>query len=161
MQFTVVKKANCASECMSEQFPKEIRYLGHRWCIRKEHTKSPLFSPQRPPPLSIWPGSPPPSTPKIVLLRVILLRKVETQEVTLKYKEGAAVKERSFSIHRTHHGPITQAVDGKWVATAMMWDPVNALIQSYTRTKLSGHKEFKRNGGVVPINNKTEDDTQE
>ncbi len=46
-------------------------------------------------------------------------------------------------MYRTHHGPITHDIDDKWVATAMMWDPVKALIQSYTRTKLNGHKEFR------------------
>ena len=48
------------------------------------------------------------------------LRPVESQEVTLKYKDDSGLKEQSFSIHRTHHGPITQSIDGKWVATAMM-----------------------------------------
>ena len=34
--------------------------------------------------------------------------------------------------------------DDKWVATKINWDPVNALIQSFTRTKLSNHDEFKK-----------------
>ncbi|MFC1555032.1 acylase [candidate division KSB1 bacterium] len=71
------------------------------------------------------------------------LRPVESQEVTLRYKDNGGIKERNFTIYRTHHGPVTQAVDGKWVASAMMWEPVNALIQSYTRTKLNGHEEFR------------------
>ncbi len=69
-------------------------------------------------------------------------RDVEVQEVKLRYKEGEAIKERSFSIYRTHHGPITHEEDGKWIATALMWDPVNALTQSYTRTKNSNLDEF-------------------
>ncbi len=71
------------------------------------------------------------------------LRPVETLDVTLKYKEDGVIKERNFPVYRTHHGPITHAIDKKWVATAMMWDPVKALTQSFTRTKLNGHKEFK------------------
>ncbi len=71
------------------------------------------------------------------------LRPVETLDVTLKYKEGEGIKERNFPVYRTHHGPITHAIDKKWVATAMMWDPVKALTQSFTRTKLNGHKEFR------------------
>jgi len=71
------------------------------------------------------------------------LRSVKTPGVSLKYKEGEEIKEQNFTMYRTHHGPITHAIDGRWIATAMMWDPVNALIQSYTRTKLSGHKEFR------------------
>jgi acyl-homoserine lactone acylase PvdQ len=45
-------------------------------------------------------------------------------------------------IYRSHHGPITHANDEKWVATALMWNPVKALEQSFTRTKKSNHKEF-------------------
>ncbi|MBQ0735583.1 acylase [Aquimarina celericrescens] len=71
------------------------------------------------------------------------LRPVKTLDVTLKYKEDGVIKERNFPVYRTHHGPITHAIDKKWVATAMMWDPVKALTQSFTRTKLNGHKEFR------------------
>ena len=71
------------------------------------------------------------------------LRSVDTLTVRLKYQSGKEIKEQNFRVYRTHHGPITHAVEGNWVATAMMWDPVNALIQSYTRTKLNGHKEFR------------------
>ena len=70
------------------------------------------------------------------------LRPVETLEVELKYKAGEETKTRTFPIYRTHHGPITAKIDDKWVATAMMWEPVTALNQSYTRTKLNGHEEF-------------------
>jgi len=71
------------------------------------------------------------------------MRAVESSEVTLKYKEGVQMKERTFPTYHTHHGPITHKVDDKWVATALNWDPVNALIQSFTRTKLKNHDEFK------------------
>ncbi len=71
------------------------------------------------------------------------LRPVETLEVALKYKENEEIKKRDFTMYRTHHGPITQKIDDKWVATAMMWDPVKALTQSFTRTKLNGHKAFR------------------
>ncbi len=71
-------------------------------------------------------------------------RPVTTKEVTLKYREGAAMQERKFPIYRTHHGPITHLQDAKWVATAMMWEPVKALSQSFTRTKLKNHAEFRK-----------------
>ncbi|MEM9525955.1 MAG: acylase [Bacteroidota bacterium] len=71
-------------------------------------------------------------------------RPVESQEVSLRYKAGDQVLERQFTIHRTHHGPITHQRDDQWVATAMMWEPVKALTQSYTRTKQSTHAEFRK-----------------
>ena len=70
-------------------------------------------------------------------------RQVATQNITLKYKEGDQLKEKDFTIYRTHHGPITHLENGKWVATKINWNPVQALIQSYTRTKLANYAEFK------------------
>ena len=70
-------------------------------------------------------------------------RPVETKQITLKYKEGDQLKEKVFTIYRTHHGPITHLEQGKWVATKINWNPVQALIQSYTRTKLANYAEFK------------------
>ena len=70
-------------------------------------------------------------------------RPVTTMQVALKFKDGEQLKERKFPLYRTHHGPITHMLGDRWVATALMWDPVKALTQSYTRTKLSGHKEFR------------------
>ncbi len=72
------------------------------------------------------------------------MRDVEVKEVTLKYKEGEQLKEKSFTFYRTHHGPITHKIEDRWVATKINWDPVNALIQSYSRTKLSNYDEFKK-----------------
>ena len=69
-------------------------------------------------------------------------RKVEEQQVTLKYLENGELKEKTFTIYRTHHGPITHEEDGKWIATALMWKPIDALTQSYTRTKKKNLGEF-------------------
>lgn len=71
-------------------------------------------------------------------------RAVEEFQVSLKYKFGAEIKEKPFTFYRTHHGPITHKIGDNWVATKINWDPVNALIQSFTRTKLSNHAEFKK-----------------
>jgi len=76
-------------------------------------------------------------------------REVEKLKVTLKYRDGTGVKEKEFPMYRTHHGPITQMIDGKWVATALMWEPVKALEQSYTRTKKNGIAEFDEMMGIL------------
>jgi acyl-homoserine lactone acylase PvdQ len=72
------------------------------------------------------------------------LRPVEVSEVTLKYKDGDKLSERSFQMYHTHHGPVTHMLDGKWVATKINWDPVNALQQSYIRTKQSDYDGFRK-----------------
>jgi acyl-homoserine lactone acylase PvdQ len=71
------------------------------------------------------------------------LRPVEQSQITLSYKDGDSLKEKTFNAYHTHHGPITHAVDGQWTATALMWEPVKALQQSYIRTKQSGYKGFR------------------
>ncbi len=71
------------------------------------------------------------------------LRDVKSHTVTLRYKEGDTLKEKDFTFYRTHHGPITHKTNAKWVATKINWDPVNALSQSFVRTKLSNYREFK------------------
>ena len=68
---------------------------------------------------------------------------VKTIEVSLKYADGEVQKVKKFTMFRTHHGPITNAIDSTWIASAMMWNPVDALIQSFTRTKLNNNKEFR------------------
>ncbi|WP_439105786.1 acylase [Congregibacter sp.] len=70
------------------------------------------------------------------------LRPVEVSQVTLRYKDGDAMGERSFPLYRTHHGPITHMLDGKWVATRINWDPVTALEQSYVRSKKADLEGF-------------------
>ena len=71
------------------------------------------------------------------------MRPVKVSEVRLKYKDGDGISERAFTVYHTHHGPVTHAIDGKWTVTKINWDPVNALIQSYTRTKLDNYHEFR------------------
>ena len=72
------------------------------------------------------------------------LRPIKESKITLKYKEENLLKERTFPVYRTHHGPITHLIDGQWTASAMMWEPIKALEQSYIRTKQEGYKGFRK-----------------
>ena len=72
------------------------------------------------------------------------LREVDSLIITLQYKNDQKLSSKDFTIYRTHHGPITHKEDGKWIATALMWNPVKALEQSFTRTKNSNHDEFHK-----------------
>lgn len=71
------------------------------------------------------------------------VRPVDVSEVTLKYKSGDQMLEKTYPMYHTHHGPVTHEQDGKWVVTRINWDPVNALRQSFLRTKQSNHDEFR------------------
>lgn len=72
------------------------------------------------------------------------LRPVVEKEITLKYASGDSLLEKTFAIFRTHHGPITHTIDGKWTATSMNWQPAKALEQSFMRTKTKTLEEFNQ-----------------
>ncbi|MGA9580832.1 MAG: penicillin acylase family protein [Allosphingosinicella sp.] len=71
------------------------------------------------------------------------LRPVETKTVSVAYRQpDGSMASRTFETYRTHHGPIVREAGGKWVAFAMMHKPVEALQQSFLRTKARDHDEF-------------------
>lgn len=72
-------------------------------------------------------------------------RPVTSETITLAYRatDGSAAQ-RSFQIYRTHHGPIIRADGDEWVAFAMMDRPVEALQQSFLRTKAKDYRDFVR-----------------
>ncbi|MEE9374482.1 MAG: acylase [Saprospiraceae bacterium] len=72
------------------------------------------------------------------------LRPVKSSSVVLSYKDGDKLSEREFPMYHTHHGPITHMEGDQWISTAMMWEPVKALQQSFIRTKQTGYEGFKK-----------------
>ena len=71
-------------------------------------------------------------------------RPVASSNLELSYRAAAGTGKRTFAVHRTHHGPIVRAEGGKWISVRLMQEPVNALIQSYTRTKATGYQSFRQ-----------------
>ena len=69
-------------------------------------------------------------------------RPVTVRQVVVPYKTDTGMAEREFTVYRTHHGPIVREVDGAWVSVALMEEPMNALIQSYMRTKAQSYDEY-------------------
>ena len=67
---------------------------------------------------------------------------VKTIKVVVKTGHGSA--ERLFTTFHTHHGPIIRSENGKWVSIGLMNKPVEALMQSYGRTKAKNYTEFKQ-----------------
>ena len=71
------------------------------------------------------------------------LRPLTVKPITLSYRlPGGALATRRFTTFATHHGPITRAANGKWIALALMNTPVAALEQSFLRTKASDLPAF-------------------
>ncbi|HEX9933234.1 MAG TPA: penicillin acylase family protein, partial [Allosphingosinicella sp.] len=72
-------------------------------------------------------------------------RPVETRAVTIAYRAAdGSLAQRTFQTYRTHHGPITREEDGRWIATALMHRPIEALSQSWLRTKARNFAEYER-----------------
>ncbi len=71
-------------------------------------------------------------------------RPVKMSVIKVPYKTDKGMAEKSFTVYRTHHGPVISSVDGKWLTIDLMQEPVKALIQSYTRTKAKNYKAFKK-----------------
>jgi acyl-homoserine lactone acylase PvdQ len=73
------------------------------------------------------------------------LRPARASTVTVPYRTvDGRTAARTFTIYRTHHGPIVRAEGGKWVAFAMMHKPIEALEQSFLRTKARDYASFLR-----------------
>jgi acyl-homoserine-lactone acylase len=72
-------------------------------------------------------------------------RPVQARALTLRYctPEGT-VGSKTIMTYRTHHGPVTREESGRWIATALMHRPVEALSQSYLRTKARDFAAFTR-----------------
>ena len=73
------------------------------------------------------------------------LRPVAITPVTIRIRgANGALAERTFSVMKTLHGPIIRSEKGKFIAFAIMDDPVRALEQSFKRTKARNLDEFMR-----------------
>lgn len=72
-------------------------------------------------------------------------RPLGLRPVTIRYRtRDGGLGLRSFNTYRTHHGPIVRSDQGRWVAFAMMNRPVEALQQSFGRTKTRDLASFLR-----------------
>lgn len=72
-------------------------------------------------------------------------RSVTTRPITIDYRKAdGSMGQRSFTTYATHHGPIVREQDGKWIATALMNKPMEALEQSWLRTKATDFKSFMK-----------------
>ena len=72
-------------------------------------------------------------------------RQMQARPITIRYRmKSGKLGSRSFTAWMTHRGPIVSEENGRWIAFAMMDRPVEALQQSYLRTKASDLASFMR-----------------
>jgi acyl-homoserine lactone acylase PvdQ len=71
-------------------------------------------------------------------------RPLQQRKEKFGIRKGNEVVTKELTLYRSHHGPIIAEKNGKWVAYKMMDDPLNALTQSYMRTKATGYASFSK-----------------
>jgi acyl-homoserine-lactone acylase len=70
-------------------------------------------------------------------------RPVSVTEITVPYRDKAGVMQRrAFQTFSTLHGPVVRSMDGKWISVSLMQKPLDALKQSFLRTKTTDLKSF-------------------
>jgi acyl-homoserine-lactone acylase len=73
------------------------------------------------------------------------LRPIASSRIRIAYRErGGGVAWKTFTVYRTHHGPIIQESNGKWISIALMQRPVEALSQSFLLTKARDYASFMK-----------------
>jgi len=72
-------------------------------------------------------------------------RSLGARPITIRYRTAAGrLATRSFTAWMTHRGPIVGSDGTRWIAFAMMNRPVEALQQSFLRTKATDLASFMR-----------------
>ena len=71
-------------------------------------------------------------------------RPLVTKRITVPYRTASGMARRTFTVYRTHHGPIVRAAGGKWISVRLMEKPIEALSQSFLRTKARTLAEYRK-----------------
>jgi acyl-homoserine-lactone acylase len=71
-------------------------------------------------------------------------RPLRTGIIRVPYRTSAGMTSRTFTVYRTHHGPVVRAANGKWISVRLMEKPIEALSQSFLRTKARTLAEYRK-----------------
>ncbi|MFT5276999.1 MAG: acyl-homoserine-lactone acylase [Glaciecola sp.] len=72
-------------------------------------------------------------------------KKLRERQITLHYKTEMGQKSKTVTVYYSHRGPIVRELDGKWISVALMQNPIDALKQSYGRTKTKNYADYQEN----------------
>ncbi|RAK00395.1 acyl-homoserine lactone acylase PvdQ [Larkinella arboricola] len=81
---------------------------------------------------------------------------VQAETVKFPYKTATGIQFKEFTLYRTHHGPVAGQLGDKWITINMMNDPLNALAQSYLRTKAKDYESYRN---VMKLNGNATNNT--
>ena len=73
------------------------------------------------------------------------LRPVTSREIVVPYRTADGTRTaRTFTVYATHHGPVVRTEGEKWIAVALMNKPLEALQQSWLRTKANDYAAYMK-----------------
>jgi acyl-homoserine-lactone acylase len=74
------------------------------------------------------------------------LKPVQASKVTVRWRTtGGGLGAKTFTVFKTHHGPIVAGVDvDHWISEAMMFRPVEALEQGFGLTKAQTYAAYMK-----------------
>jgi acyl-homoserine-lactone acylase len=81
---------------------------------------------------------------------------VKTKPVHIRVKKGNGFEDQQFTALFTNHGPVMGSRNGKWLSLREKNRSLNALMQSWLRTKAKGFEDFKK---VMNLRSNTSDNT--
>lgn len=70
-------------------------------------------------------------------------RPFQEKNITLRYKTPQGVSQRTFTTYGNHRGPVIRDEGGQWVTLRLMNTPVQALEQSFLRTKARTYAAYQ------------------
>lgn len=70
--------------------------------------------------------------------------KLTERVIELNFLKAGELHSRKFNAYFSHHGPIIKADNGGWVSIKLMQKPVDALTQSYLRTRARSYNDFNQ-----------------
>jgi len=67
-----------------------------------------------------------------------------TRTIAIPFRTAGGMTKRTFTAYFTRHGPVVRRQGDRWVSVSLMQRPIEALTQSYTRTKSADLAAFRR-----------------
>src|SRR5438093_12272892 len=68
----------------------------------------------------------------------------DSRTMSLRFKTDTGMARRIFTVKYAQHGPIVRKEGNRLVSVSLMWSPIHALTQSYSRTKARNYAAFRK-----------------
>jgi acyl-homoserine-lactone acylase len=81
---------------------------------------------------------------------------VKSKPIQIRVKKQNGFDNQQFTAYFTNHGPVMGSKNGKWLSLRENNRSLNALIQSWLRTKAKGFEDFKK---IMNLRSNTSDNT--